>query len=204
MSFAFRTDEYDIEDAIEAVQKHKRVLVFAAASNNTALNNEPVGYPARCSDSVICINSSSAAAVKSLFSPDGIDGERNLSAVGEEIEAAWPLHLTNHNSNKLYRVLSGTSSATVVAAGVAALILDFARQTDVGFDGEELTTWNRLKPKLWKIQDMRTVIWTCMTHRRRGCHYNFIKPWLLLKRTDMMEIAREIIRALKGKFRSRG
>ncbi|KAF3763412.1 subtilisin-like protein, partial [Cryphonectria parasitica EP155] len=176
MCFAFTNDQAEIEDAMDAVQKQKEVLILAAASNNTALESEPVGFPARASEHVICVNSSSAADMKSNFSPEGIDGQANLSAVGEGIKASWPLLLQSHNSNQPYKILDGTSSATIIAAGIAALILDFSRYNGLTLRDDELKSWNKMKTKLQKTDDMRMVIWKCMTHKKGGCGYNFIKP----------------------------
>lgn len=203
MSFAFRNHETKIEDAIEDAQKKKPVLVFAAASNNTALQNEPVGFPARCDDYVICINSSTASDIKSTFSPAGVGGQANLSVVGEDIWAAWSRQCPNHNSDELEVCLDGTSPATAIAAGVAALILDFARQYDNAPSDANLEDWEWARHRLGMTQNMRAVIWTCMTRKRVGAEYNFIRPWQLFRSQSRAEVAMEITRAVKQKFRSR-
>lgn len=207
MSFAFRGEQSDIDKAIRAAQKREKgVLMFAAASNNTALEMEPVGYPATFTSCVICINSSTADGEKSKFSPDGVNGQPNFSAIGENINAAWSTSNMNQSitrcSEGLYRMISGTSSATAIAAGIAALILDFSRKDIQGFNDDELRDWNPQKHKLWYTEEMRAVMGKCMTHSYEDHRYNFIQPWRLFFR-DETAIAKDIIHALKGKFRRR-
>lgn len=204
MSFAFRHEHSDIDRAIWAAHKREKgVLMFAAASNNTALEVEPVGYPATLKNRVICINSSTADGEKSKFSPHGVQGHHNFSTIGEDIHAAWPTpkQSTSGCPEGLYQLLSGTSSSTAIAAGIAALILDFSRKDIQGFDEREQEYWEQQKHKLWDTHEMRAVIRYCMTHRYEGQEYNFIKPWMLFHR-DETAIAKDIMTASKNNFRS--
>jgi subtilisin family serine protease len=72
---------------------------------------------------VICINSTDGFGNPSAWNPSPTR-DRNFSIIGEGIEAAWPTQLGATNA----KVASGTSVATPIAAGIAALILQYARQ----------------------------------------------------------------------------
>jgi subtilisin family serine protease len=98
------------------------VTVFAAASNSGATPNHPVSFPASMRQ-VICINSTDGFGNPSAWNPSPTR-DRNFSIIGEGIEAAWPTQLGATNA----KVASGTSVATPIAAGIAALILQYARQ----------------------------------------------------------------------------
>lgn len=58
------------------------------------------------------------------------------------VAAAWPRDLPNHRSDNL-RVASGSSVATPIAAGLAALIIEYAVQG--GPTPEVVSSWNRLR-----------------------------------------------------------
>ncbi|KAH6976457.1 peptidase S8/S53 domain-containing protein [Ilyonectria sp. MPI-CAGE-AT-0026] len=193
MSFAFEEEELAIKDALYNAKKKslKPVLMFAAASNNRALQNQPIGYPARVNDRVICVNSSTIQDEKSSFSPHGIPGWPNLSAVGENVLAAWPT-----SKSGPWKRMSGTSCATPIVAGVAALILDFAKK-----DIPELRNqhgWNARKAELWETLGMRSVLRRCLTDEYKDEKYNFLRPWKLLTEPEHT-IAVRIEEALKFK-----
>ncbi|KAF3928375.1 hypothetical protein ABW21_db0206353 [Orbilia brochopaga] len=190
MSFAFEQVESDIKDALYNAKSKtsKNVLMFAAASNNRALKAEPIGYPARATDRVICVNSSTANDERSSFSPPGEPGLPNFSVVGEDVEAAWP-------PDKM-RAMSGTSSATPIVAGIAALLLDFAKK-DIGQASPP--KWDTImKKELSEMQGMKSVLKKCMTDMKTDGSYNLIKPWKLLKE-EFSTVAERIIEALDRK-----
>lgn len=200
MSFAFEQEEVAIKEALYHAKSRvsqKNVLMFAAASNNRSLRVEPIGYPARAMDRVICVNSSTVDMKRSSFSPKGIPGQPNLSVVGENVDAAWPLFGAGE-TQATRRRMSGTSCATPIVAGIAAMTLDFAKK-----DLPELRClpkWDVTKGQLWDTYGMRAVLKKCMTDETRDESYSFIKPWRLLKETDVA-IAVKIIEALERKYR---
>lgn len=106
ISFAFDQQEGEIKEAIRFAHSHGDVLIFAAASNNSALREEPFGYPARDTEHVICVNSSTVNAEKPSFSPHGLPGQPKFSAIGEDIVAAWP---SKHcqDPTQPYKAMSG-------------------------------------------------------------------------------------------------
>jgi len=168
MSFSFEDDEPEIDPALHYAAG-KRVLLFAAASNNRANRDNSIGYPARAEDLVFCINSSNGQDERSRFSPHARAGRLNFSVVGECLKAAWPPDKCGEDEQH-YRVLSGTSCATPVAAGIAALVLEFSRRDDI--DPPIIN-----KEDLRSRAGMKQVIYQCMTDQiRQGDRYNYIKP----------------------------
>jgi hypothetical protein len=196
MSLGFYQEHPDIQNAIEMQYSNnngsrKRVLIFAAACNNRALEEKPIGYPARKAGQVICVFSSKTHDRRSDFSPRGRKHHTNISVIGENVSAAWP---TGQR-----QTMSGTSCATPIAAGIAVLLLEFAsKDLDIPLGATRiLGEWERLKAKLWEISYMRTVLRECMSHGEGlDGSYSFLKLWKLLKQDDIL-VALEITRALK-------
>lgn len=181
MSFAFENDIMEIQEAIRHATS-RNVLVFAAASNNNGNRTNPIGFPARVREHVICINSSSSQNHKSIFSPPGAGWRRNFSVVGEGLEAAWA-------PTQGLMVRNGTSCATPIGAGIAALVIEYSRQ--------------KLSPRIERANDLFTtagmnkVLYECMTERRTGSEYNYIKPWTLFHSgRDTSEVSMWISKAL--------
>jgi hypothetical protein len=193
MSLGFDQEHQALRNAMELQyrirnESRKRVLMFAAACNNRALEDQPIGYPARDSGQVICVFSSRVNGRRSDFSPKGRWHQPNISVIGEDVLAAWP---PAH-----FQTMSGTSCATPIVAGIAALLLELAsREVDVTTD--VLVEWERVKDKLRESSHMQIVLRECMSDEKRmDGVYNFLKPWKLFQQKDVF-IVSDIIRALK-------
>ncbi|KLU85492.1 hypothetical protein MAPG_04515 [Magnaporthiopsis poae ATCC 64411] len=126
MAFGFDREFQTLKDAIRS--RTDRVLFFAAASNDGKNRTDQIAWPARHPD-VICVHSADGHGNPSTFSPDHKDNMR-IMTLGEGIRSAWPPGLlANSNADKKGEVaMSGTSCATAVAVGIAALILGHARE----------------------------------------------------------------------------
>lgn len=200
MSIAFDDNHKVIEDAINHscnIKSRKQVLYFAAASNNRVLENEPIGFPGRMKDRVTCVFSSDIYGQRSDFSPEGLRSQPNFSVTGENIEAAWVT--SKDDANKL-NTMSGTSCATPIVAGIAALLLDFARQDQVEL--RSLAGWNQSKQYLQDLSGIKSVLRRCMTDEEHmNGNYNFLKPWKLLQEFDPTVIAIKIQDALEKRHK---
>ena len=119
LACGFDNDYEDIRCAIHEAKPHN-VLFFAAASNDG--NMDPVTFPARMVGDVICIFSSNGMIKPSPFNPAPLRRSFNFAILGEEVE-----RFDVPGSQERDR---GTSIATFIAAGIAALVLDFSMQED--------------------------------------------------------------------------
>ncbi|KAJ5738447.1 hypothetical protein N7493_001602 [Penicillium malachiteum] len=121
MSFGFPCEIDVIHKAIKSATLNENILFFAAASNDG--NNRPGGvvWPAKDMN-VICVHSGNGRGKPSSFTPSAQDGMR-VMVLGDSVKSTWPLKLQEGDE----RVIDGTSCATPTAAGIAALILDYAR-----------------------------------------------------------------------------
>ena len=160
MSFGFPfLDEYldGIQTAINEAFVSK-ILMFAAAKNDGA--NSGIAYPAN-QDQVICVNSTDGQGNPSKYNPSPVIG-RNLSVLGEDVLSSWPLHFRIGMQRK-----SGTSYATPIAAGIAAVVLDYARQKMQPNDRYAIS-------KLRTPKGMQAVL-SLMCKDRGG--YRYLAPW---------------------------
>lgn len=123
MSFGFPNLDQSLEPIRRAIlMAHAAdVLVFAAAGNMG--KGHPVSFPASM-DEVISVGSTAGNSQRSDFVP-ALGPGRRLCAIGEAIEAAWVCGPGGTRSHCTMRRKAGTSYATPVASGVAAMIMDF-------------------------------------------------------------------------------
>ena len=100
--------------------------------------NDRITFPAKL-HGIFCIGSADTYGNRSPFSPP-FEGEEKYSALGEAVSAACPVSLSHkpgYDKSKQTIRRDGTSTATPIAAGIAALLIDFTRQFMDGIDTYE-------------------------------------------------------------------
>ncbi|KAL9593208.1 MAG: hypothetical protein Q9179_006029 [Wetmoreana sp. 5 TL-2023] len=162
MSFGFPQRDEGIREALVKAYSAGKLL-FAAASNNGANESVPISFPARLSGLVICVNSTDGHGAPSSYNPPHKDDHANLSILGEAVKSKWPIHLTKGETRRS----SGTSVSTPIMAGIAALIIEFARQGPSTINLEKLTH-----------HDGMLLVLKSMAEKKNG--YNYVRPWHLL------------------------
>ena len=154
--------------------RNERVLVFAAAANNRQYFDNEIGFPAALDEFTICINSHDGALQRSTFSPLPKKDRANLAVLGEGIKAPGKHHETT--------IAEGTSISTIMAAGIGAIVLDYAMQLktttmkDVWRNGGQ-------DNGLRDIKVMKRIMFDLMEQdaKTTGESYNIVKPWYLFK-----------------------
>lgn len=149
MSFGFWTEEAAISQAIvDSIAGKKEKIIFMAAASNSGGNSD-VMWPAK-HDAVFDIRATDHKGVFKGFNPPAdVGGEDVYGTLGVNVEGAWP------SADTGYKVDSGTSFATPVAAGIASLILDAARFS-LHVDGEDVQ--GHEFEVLWKRRGLRLVL----------------------------------------------
>ena len=137
ISWGIREDIPLLADVFQTAKK-KGIIILASASNEGA--NRPITFPARLKNTVFCIGAADGKGYASPFNPPFL-GEEKYSALGEAVIGASP-------GNKYVRK-DGTSTATPIAAGIVAILVDFTRQfMDVAKGSENYERIRRLFIKM--------------------------------------------------------
>ncbi|KAF5723718.1 hypothetical protein FMUND_1537 [Fusarium mundagurra] len=186
MSFGIREYDESMSTAISNALNH-RTLLFAAASNDGGNLGRafPAQYP-----SVFCIYSTDGNGNPSKFNPTASETDVNFSLLGEHVLSHWPAGL--NGIEQTVNVMSGTSVATPIAAGLAASILSFVRQQDqnIAVESERLASW------LKRDNSMDAVL-KSMVRQRRGRGYDYITPHTLFDRGSTRDDVYRKIRDIK-------
>ncbi|KAK8092843.1 hypothetical protein PG999_014430 [Apiospora kogelbergensis] len=147
MSFGFESDILEVSMAIREAELHKRgkILFFAAASNSGGNMREM--FPAR-DDAVISIRQTNAhGSFLDTNPPVDPYGPAAFGTLGSSVPSAWLSNVDGEVAK------SGSSVATAIAAGIAAMMLDCA---ELGFAQPE----RKLPPearRLWTRQGMLSL-----------------------------------------------
>jgi subtilisin family serine protease len=134
MSFGWDQESGEGHEQLRAALRkcsQNDVLVFAATSNDDLESESGMAYPAR-DDRVIAIDAASARGEWLPFNPsrDNEFKTHRFTALGQGIKTDFPTQLDTQEG---WKRMDGTSAATPVAAGIAALVLEFARQPPLGY-----------------------------------------------------------------------
>ncbi|EHK41814.1 hypothetical protein TRIATDRAFT_287239 [Trichoderma atroviride IMI 206040] len=157
MALGFEKKQQRVIDAIDRAYR-SGILIFAAASNDR--NFSPVYCPAILTDQVFAMYSTNAGIRESWsLNPSPIAGD-SFAIFGENVELKEEGPL-----------VQGTSYSTSIAAGLAAMLLDFVSQEA---DIHKMRELSNLKKK----QGMN-MIFREMAKSDNG--YLCIRPWKLLK-----------------------
>jgi Subtilase family len=145
------------------------VIILASASNQGA--NHPITFPARLKNIVFCIGAADGKGNPAAFNPPFI-GEEKYSALGEAVLGAVP--------GNQYRRKDGTSTATPIAAGIAAVLIDFTRQfMDM--------------PKGPDIYQTMRKLFIKMSEATVEQSYRYLAPWYLI---NPEQDSRKVIKAI--------
>jgi len=163
----------DMKDALERAQRDN-VLVFAATSNDGSRKRTGIAYPASAIN-VIAVDSADGDGVPSGSNPtDKHHKGVRLAAPGEDVLSAVP---PDKDSSGLLRK-TGTSFATPIVSGIAALLLEFARQPP-------LAQYPKIAAKLKELPCMYNVILEfCSVEKMLYQNYRFLQPWKKLCSSD--------------------
>ncbi len=142
----------DLSKALE-LARSLGVLVFAAASNGGAISARPA-FPARHS-SVFCIYACDGVGNSSRTTLTAQKHSYNFSTPGEAIKSAWPGSLVADGPDPWKQRKSGTSFATPIAAGIAALVLLYARQNMSPEEAERFREYDKMKHMLFTMSNNR-------------------------------------------------
>lgn len=151
MSFGFPDETssgcFHLKKAIQMAY-YDNVLLFAAASNHGGTLGP--AFPAR-HENVFCIYGSDGLGNSSRTNPTASSIDSNFSTLGEAVESSWPLD--GRRDGKLRK--SGTSYATPVASGIAAVILLYARQNMSAEEAKKFKEYRMMRDMLYYISHLR-------------------------------------------------
>lgn len=167
MSFGYPKEVPIIARALKDAT-HKNVLLFAAASNNAG--SKPISWPALRPD-VICMHATDWAGDHCQFTPNCQKGSDNFGIIGKNIKSYWPSHLTKDGTDT--RRKAGTSTATPIAAAIAAIVLGYTRLCIItnNLDEASQKTLEKLKTAIGM-----GLVFHHMVDGSRDA-YRYVVPW---------------------------
>jgi hypothetical protein len=153
MSFGWPEDnDTELQDLILRA-KSKRVLLFAATSNDGFRSRSGIAYPARSED-VIGIDAANEEGKPLGSNPRDTSPSIRFTAPGLSVLSTYPTHLESSGQKRM----SGSSCATPIAAATAACVLVFARQRPLCLDPS-------VEPNLKSITGMKSVLKELLTSK---------------------------------------
>jgi hypothetical protein len=162
MSFGWLHDDHAGVRSALAFAKSQGLLMFAGTSNYGSLEETSILFPARA-DEVISVDAADGLGNHQAFNPPNTGEEHvGLRLMAPGIGMPSPTY-------KGSLPLSGTSFASPIAAGVAALILEFARQPPLDVSPS-------VAECLRSRRGMRRIL-HAMSKRKGTEPFLFLRPW---------------------------
>lgn len=166
MSFGWDYNDHPGVSKAIAAAKAQGVLMFASTSNYGLTTTNDILYPA-LADEVISIDAADGTGEPAAFNPSSV------LVPGKERFCAPGAGLSTPISEEL---VSGTSFASPIAAGVAALVLEFARQTPLA-DSPSVSACLHQRHGM-------VLILRAMSKRKGVDNFQFLCPWEILADPD--------------------
>jgi subtilisin family serine protease len=165
---------------LQAAIKHARVsdvLLFAASSNDGIGTRAGMAYPARARDA-IAVDAADVHGNPSKFNPPQFRNKTRFTALGEAVRSTYPMHLPSDDPEAGWKRMFGTSCATPIAAGIAGLVLEFARQRPLCFESD-------IETYLKSVEGMELILTKCFSLKHAETSpYNHLEPTTLFQRTE--------------------
>lgn len=160
-------------------------MVVVAAAGNHGVDRPHIAFPASMRN-VICMRAMDGEGKDCSFNAWGQNaGDDYFHTLGEEVLSMWTTYV-QHPSGPfvLEKRASGTSVATPVAAGIAALILDFVRQRDLHDQRKFLAEARKIISN--SPSEKMRVIFHAMSPKKEGAgaQWRYLAPWRLLWSDD--------------------
>ncbi len=164
MAIGFGNEQKPVNEAIGRAHS-KGILIFSAATNGR--NVDPIYCPAILTDQVFGIFSTDAGIRESRSLNPSAQDQDSFAIFGEDVELPW-----EENGRRL--LVRGTSYSTSIAAGLAALLLDFSRQEQKPDKSESDV------PDLSTLKERRKMKRAFLYMADRDGSYCCLRPWKLL------------------------
>lgn len=173
MSFGFTNDHKTLENVINSTN----TLMFAASSNSGATEDNSIRFPARMKHKVICIHSADGTGYPPGNNPPEHVRDENFSTLGECVPLGRQKDPRTGQYQQIYK--SGASIATPIAAGIAALVLEFALQPGMHRTDKSANELTAFVEELKTFPGMSSVLRRMTKDGKKG-GFNFISPGKVL------------------------
>jgi len=209
MSLGWNEDsDYELRAAIRRARA-SNVLLFAASSNEGIRTKAGMSYPARALE-VIAVDAADVHGNPSKFNPPQLSHKARFTALGEAVRSTYPIHLPSEDPEEGWKRMVGTSCATPIAAGIAGLVLEFARQRPLCFEPA-------IEAYLRSVEGMRLILTRCLSRKfAESSPFNHLDPTNLFRCDEKfndgggffeygsprLEAAGQIVLKLKEEFSS--
>jgi len=147
------------------------VIVFAATSNYGASSQTGVMFPASKPQTLSVDSADGKGDPASGNPPRKKEVSVRLMAPGQQVLSAWPLTMAGNGARRM----CGASVATPIAAGIAGLILEFARQPPLGCQPH-------IAEKIKEPSVMRSILLSLFAEDVD--FYSFLRPWKVFYSRD--------------------